>query len=612
MRPMEYDWWESLVAAGRRHQSHFLREEEPDTAAVERQFRRSGTYYLPVLDQTQSCRALRCAAGGAQLSGGFRCWDVRRPPADPAQLLGEYHLLILEQDGVFIGFLDIVLLRTILAVKPVLEECREAVYELETIFNASQDGLHITDEKGVSIRLNRACEELMEFSREQVIGRHLDKIVEQGLIPEAAALKALEKREQVSRLQYFESGKAVLITATPIFRNGEIYRVLVNNRDITELNELEREVATAQSLAGHYRQELESLRGQHLDAGQIVYRSAEMKRLIEFSGFVARVDSTILIQGESGVGKELFSRLIHKASPRRSKAFIKIDCAAIPENLMESELFGYERGAFTGASREGKPGMIELADRGTLFLDEIGELPLALQAKLLRVLQDGEIIRVGGKQSRKVNLRIIAATNRNLDQMVELKTFRSDLYYRLNVIPLSLPPLRERREDIEPLVWHLIEGLNKKYSFHKRIGPAAMALLTDYHWPGNVRELKNIVERLVVSTLGNTINEADIPDYIAEKSMTTAAARELFTRLDSYEEMMGAFEKRLLLFIRQRCRNTGEMAEMLKVDRSTVRRKMNRHGIAFLFDSGGRTASSSPAWDGTAAVQGSEEDKRLL
>lgn len=465
-----------------------------------------------------------------------------------------------------------------------LSRYRDAEYEFETIFEASHDGLHITDNRGYTLKLNRACEDLMEFTREEVVGRHLSEIVDQGLIPESAALMALESGEIASRLHYGKNGKTVLLTATPIYRDGEIYRIVINNRDITELKALEDKLSQAEKRARKYRRELESLRDRQDSPGELIYQSDAMRRLAGFARHVAQVDSTILIQGESGVGKELFSRLIHRNSLRKSRPFVKIDCGAIPENLLESELFGYEKGAFTGARKEGKVGLIETAQGGTLFLDEIGEMPLMLQAKLLRVLQDREIQRIGGGGTIRVDVRVLAATNKDLETMVAERRFREDLYYRLNVVPLKIPPLRERPADVEPLIYHLMDEFAKKYGLRKRLSPEAMEILNQYSWPGNVRELKNIVERIVVTSIHELIQPEDLPGALKKRRSLTAGSLEGEPLDLPYREGMELFEKQFLEAVKSRCGSTQEMADRLGIDRSTVRRRMNRVGIPFHFD----------------------------
>lgn len=310
----------------------------------------------------------------------------------------------------------------------------------------------------------------------------------------------------------------------------------------------------------------------------MVVKSPAMKKILSLALHIAKFDSTVLIQGESGVGKGVVSKLIHVNSHRRNKSFIKIDCSSIPENLLESELFGYVRGAFTGADKDGKIGLIELANEGTLFLDEIGELPLNLQVKLLRVIQDKEFYKIGGKKPIPVDIRIIAATNKILKNMVEHKQFRKDLYYRLNVLPINIPPLRERKEDIRPLIIYKLESFNKKYVLEKSIEPEALKYLLDYYWPGNVRELENIVERIIITSKERIICLEDLPFEIINYN-TTIRANNMIENINSYKNTMDNFEKELLLNVKSRCKSTIEMSDILKLDPSTIRRKFYKHKI---------------------------------
>ena len=286
-----------------------------------------------------------------------------------------------------------------------------------------------------------------------------------------------------------------------------------------------------------------------------------------------------MITGESGAGKEVIADLIQNSSKRADKAFIKINCAAIPETLIESELFGYEEGAFTGAGKNGKKGIFEQADGGTLFLDEIGELPLAMQSKLLRVLQEKEIRRIGGECDIPVNVRIIAATNRDLGEEIKKGTFREDLYYRLFVVVLEVPPLRNRREDIAQLVFRFLRQFNEEYDLNKTIDEEAIHAMEHYSWPGNVRELRNVVERLVVSNSGDEITAFQVKMCLS--------GVESFIAMDtsgedpglSLDEMMKEYEKQLIIKALKKNRNASEAARALKIDKSTMSKKRRKFGI---------------------------------
>jgi transcriptional regulator with PAS, ATPase and Fis domain len=303
-----------------------------------------------------------------------------------------------------------------------------------------------------------------------------------------------------------------------------------------------------------------------------------MKKVFDFAARVAQVDSTVLITGESGSGKEIVAKTIHKLSKRKDGPLIQINCGAIPENLLESELFGYEPGAFTGASKEGKLGMFELAENGTLFLDEIGELPLNLQVKLLRVLQEREIVRVGGIKPKKINVRIIAATNKDLEKMVEKGMFREDLYYRLNVVRIKIPPLRERKTDIPPLIQHFLRKFNEKYEMNKKISPEVIERLIAYDWPGNVRELENLIERLVVIVIEDIIELKHLPDYL-QASINSDHFQVSVSGIIPLKKASEDLEKQLISKALQKYGSTRKAAQILEVDQATIVRKAKKYNI---------------------------------
>ncbi|NLS44134.1 MAG: sigma 54-interacting transcriptional regulator [Firmicutes bacterium] len=308
----------------------------------------------------------------------------------------------------------------------------------------------------------------------------------------------------------------------------------------------------------------------------VIAYSIEMGEVLNLAAKVAKVTTTVLIMGESGVGKEVVARFIHNASLRKAGPFITINCGAIPLNLLESELFGYEAGAFTGAKREGKPGMIEIASSGSLFLDEISSLSLDLQVKLLRVIQERRLVRVGGIRPIDVDIRIIAATNKDLVKMVEEKEFRADLFYRLNVVPLTIPPLRSRQDDIVPLIYHFMEKHNNAYGYDKTISEEARNLLTLYSWPGNVRELENLIERLVVTIEGDQIDVEDLPLYVRrekKKSTSKVTVKGIIPLREAVEEV----EKQLIKRAKEIHGTTYKTAEALGVNQSTVVRKLKKY-----------------------------------
>jgi PAS domain S-box-containing protein/TyrR family helix-turn-helix protein len=461
-----------------------------------------------------------------------------------------------------------------------LKSVKELNEELNAIIESSYDGLYITDGQGITLRLNKSYEMLSGINAHEFIGKNVDHIEKEGIVSESVTKLVLKRKEPVTVIQKTKVGNTTLTTGNPVFDDdGNIIRVVANVRDITELNMLKKKLEQAQSLSQHFESQLRSLQLRYSSENRIIFNSAAMKKLMTMVIRLAEVDSTILITGESGTGKELVAEAIYSNSARRRGPFIKVNCGAIPENLLESELFGYDAGAFTGAKKEGKPGYFELASGGTLFLDEIAELPLNLQVKLLRVIQNREITRIGGVNSFKVDVRIVTATNRDLLEMVRKKEFREDLYYRLNVVPLHVSPLRERKDDIPNLTAHFIKVFNKKYENTKRILPEVIDILMKYDWPGNVRELENLIERLIVITPGDVITSKDLPESfnnLTGKKDSSITVSEIVPLKDAVEFV----EKQILEKAYQLYPTTRQMARELKVDASTIVRKAYKYGIS--------------------------------
>src|SRR5699024_500337 len=377
------------------------------------------------------------------------------------------------------------------------------------------------------------------------------------------------------------------VVSTPIFdEKNNITRIVNASRDITEIHELEEEIKKMKMLIKGYQKQLAT---HNIDPikNKIIYCSTYMQELIPMLNQVATVDSTVLITGESGVGKEVVANYIHKNSYREAKPFIKINCAAIPDDLLESELFGYEAGAFTGASKDGKAGLFELANNGTLFLDEIGDMSLTLQTKLLRFLQDSEIRRVGGAKSQKINVRIIAATNQNLQQQIEKGLFRKDLFYRLNVVPINIIPLRKRKADIAPLVYHFLNVKTSTLNLSKTFSDDVFNVLENYDWPGNVRELENVVERLIVTSRSNNVCISNIPQYILDsiekakkhKNNDIDTSEISISGLMPLKEAVELVEKHLLENAQKKYSTLNEIAQVMEVNQSTISRKMYKYDL---------------------------------
>ena len=448
---------------------------------------------------------------------------------------------------------------------------------LDTIIDSSFDGLWICDHEGKVIRINKASERINQVKAVEVVGKNMRELITEGFFDKSVTLEVLRRKTAVTMIQQIKGDKRILVTGNPIFNyKGEIAFVVTNDRDITELDNLRGQLQEAQALAKGYISKLSELEMKGVDLSNIIFRSEGMEIIIQVALRVAPVDTTVLLLGESGVGKGMIAKLIHKHSDRNTGPFIRIDCAGIPDSLVESELFGYEKGAFTGAKTEGKPGFFELANKGTLFLDEVGEIPLATQSKLLRFLEDHEIIRVGGTEPKEIDVRIIAATNKNIDEMVTSKTFRKDLYYRLNVVPIHIPALRERRDDILPLIYYFLEKFNRDRKKNKSLSPETVDNLCKYNFPGNIRELANLIERLVVVSKNDQIQITDLPNAITSFAAETIS----YPLLSEDIPLKDALERYEISIIERTLKKYGsqrEAAKALKVDQGTISRKLKKN-----------------------------------
>ncbi|WP_407306495.1 sigma 54-interacting transcriptional regulator [Desulfosporosinus sp. SB140] len=460
------------------------------------------------------------------------------------------------------------------AIHSELDSVKKLTRELEAIIGSSYDGIYITDGNCLTLNCNEAYQRVTGISNSEVVGKTMHELVEAGVFDQSVSILVMEKKKSVTIPQTIKkTHKQVLVTGNPIFdEDGNLFRIVTNVRDVTELYNLQSQLQKSEEQTMLYEMELRHLRSQQAEDTGIIYRSSCMSKTIELSLKLANVDSTVLITGESGTGKELLAKLIHKHGKGVNKPFIKINCAAIPDQLLESELFGYDSGAFTGAKKEGKPGLFELAHNGTLFLDEVAEMPLLLQSKLLRVLQERQIVRVGGTKPLDVDVRIIAATNRNLPKMVKEGNFREDLYYRLMVIPIELPPLRDRKEDIPLLVKHFVDMLNKRYGYRCHASAQLLNALSDYPWPGNIRELSNIIERLMITTNENELSVDLLPETIYRKDVLPEYGTQL-------QDAAAQAEAYLISKTYREWGSWAKVAEILGVNKSTIYRKALKHGL---------------------------------
>ncbi len=456
----------------------------------------------------------------------------------------------------------------------------ELTHEQDAIINSLSDGLWICDRDANVLRINPASERLNSIKADEVVGRNMQQLVADGFFDRSATLEVIKTRAPVNMLQ-LRQGRKLVLTGTPVFdERGELIRVVVYERDITEIDALHQELEQQEAIQDRFRHQMLEMQLEEVESRRVIAKSPCMQKALRQAIKVSTVDSTVLVVGESGVGKGLIADLVHKYSSRAEKPLVKINCGAIPESLVEAELFGYEKGAFTGAQAKGKPGYFELADGGILFLDEIAELPLSSQVKLLRFLEDGRVMRVGGTHSRKLDVRILAATHRDLQAMVDHGAFRLDLFYRLSVIPLQVPPLRERTECILPMLRHYVDLFGERLGVRRRFSRAASEALLAYPWPGNVRELMNLCERLVVMSDAELIDLPDLPRDIVGRSGKSATAPGSWPEEFTLGQAVESTERAMLLEARQRHGNQTRMAQALGIDQSTVARKMKKYGIA--------------------------------
>ncbi|QTS85936.1 sigma 54-interacting transcriptional regulator [Ectopseudomonas khazarica] len=442
------------------------------------------------------------------------------------------------------------------------------------LLDALHDGVYITDADGITLKVNSAYERLTGLRSEDVVGQHMQALVEQGVISQSVSLRVLKEGKALSLMQSVSQGKRLLVSGTPIFaEDGRVRYVVSTVRDMTELLRMK-----------HERDELQQLRklrsstarlhaGQRddlLDTSPVANLPAS-GRVFALARQVAASDVKVLLQGETGVGKTLIAQYIHKSSPRAAQPFLALNCGALPENLIEAELFGYVAGAFTGAGSKGKRGLLELAHQGTVFLDEIGDLPLALQVKLLKVIEESRFIPVGGLELKEVDVRIVTATHHDLRAMVSEGRFRADLYYRLNVVPIHVPALRERREEIQPLLDFYLAEFNQRYGRELSWGLEALDALTDYDWPGNIRELINLVERLVVTCSAGSVELFDLPE-----EMRAARGARDDEHLLPLRKQVEQLERRLIRQALVQHKTTREAARVLGLSQATLVQKMKR------------------------------------
>lgn len=450
---------------------------------------------------------------------------------------------------------------------------------LKKILDNSHDEIYVTNAAGIVIYVNNACEKHYGVKASEIIGKKSREISEKKYWGPRISPIAIDKKMSITLEQKTYTGKTLLTTATPVFDSeGNIELIIENSRDITESEGMKHELDKSLQLLKRYKMEVEVFRKKETSIPDFVCKSPKMQCLLELAKRIAAVDSTVLLLGESGSGKGHMAKYIHNNSPHKAGPFITVNCASIPSELMESEMFGYSKGAFTGANVKGNIGLIELANGGTLFLDEIAELSPQMQAKLLQVLQENEYFKVGGREIQQVRCRVIAATNRNLQAMIKNGEFREDLYYRLNIFELLLPPLRERTEEIIPLAQYVLAKFNQKYKFEHELSPRCYDLFMQYPWPGNVRELENIIERLTVVIPSTIIDECDLPkSFLCSAKPDVASAPTISAPHPSLDVAVSDVVKNVIMQAYKELGSSYKVAKSLNISQGKASRLIRKH-----------------------------------
>lgn len=490
--------------------------------------------------------------------------------------------LIIDSSGEICGVFEQTELfgRFCLETRHALNNLKLQIKNNKRIFDVMEDEVFITDEYGFIQYINPRGEYIMDIKAKDYIGCHVNELVRRNILSKSLTLEVMKTKERCAEIVEVASGLKIICTAQPVFdENGRIIQILSTSKHIEEItdkiNQLSQELLSS-------NEKIKLLQEQVMSKNKYIFESPPMRQIQKTLMKISPTDVSVLIEGESGVGKEVIADTIYKLSRRKDKPFVKINCGLIPKELMESELFGYEAGAFTGALKSGKTGKLEIADGGTVFFDEIGEMELPLQIKLLEFLQDRQIVRVGGTKRIPIDVRIIAATNKDLFDMVEQGTFRRDLYYRLNVMPVYIPPLRERSEDIVPMVFHFLNLTNSKYGYNKHMDNGVIEKLQSFLWPGNVRELMHTIERIVVASESDYITVELFDELMTEglppgDKMFAPNAKVICTGIMPLKEAKEKLEGSLVQMAYERFGSSYKAAELLQVNQSTVNRWLKRH-----------------------------------
>jgi TyrR family helix-turn-helix protein/PAS domain S-box-containing protein len=461
--------------------------------------------------------------------------------------------------------------------KEELKQYEQLYNEIKIASELTFDQITVLDGNAKILCVGKACQSSFGMSEEEVIGKYAKELEKKGMIDKSITLEVLKRKEKVTLVQHTGGNKILMATGFPMFNEkNEIVKVINISKDITSIEKLRKQIQNTGEIVEWFEEEISKRK--IIEKEEIVSKNCEMQKIIDLIKRTADLDSTVLLLGETGIGKGFLANIIHKVSNRKDKPFVTINCGAIPENLLESELFGYVEGAFTGASKKGKKGLFEIAKDGIIFLDEIGDMPMQLQVKLLNVLQERRASRVGDVSPYKIKAKIIAATNKDLKKAVKNGEFREDLYYRLNVLPMYIPPLRDRIEDIPVLINHMINKCNSKYGMGKKLSKDGYNMLLSHDWPGNIRELENVIERLVITCNEDMIDKEQVSDVINPKNNRKERTFEI-NEIIPLKEATKKLEKQMLMSAKQSYKTTRKMAKVLKIDQSTVVRKLKEYHI---------------------------------
>ena len=504
---------------------------------------------------------------------------VTAPSSTPlTQLMGFERdtLIIATEDSVPVGIAPFTSAIQDLALLSATHLFDMPFHSLQQVFDSIEEEIIVSTGNGTICYMNPKAEALIDVPAQELIGRNLKDVVKEKLFYPSAALEVLKTHKKVDMHTYLQTGEERLSTALPIFDSkGNLQYTVCTSKNVNEILLLNERLQSKKKKLQQMNLELERMQKLEFEQMDFYFDSPKMFKVMKSIRRAAPLDMTVLVQGETGVGKELIAKSIHYLSPRHSHPFIKINCGLIPENLIEAELFGYENGAFTGAAKGGKKGKVELADGGTLFLDEIGDMPYHLQIKLLDFLQDSSFVRVGGTKRLKADVRIISATNRDLNAMVADGTFRMDLFYRLNVFSLQIPPLRERMEDIPCLIEYFIKKFNSKYKMNRRLSPSCIQAMYQYSWPGNVRELEHALERMLVMSDSDEITSDTLKEALDLQEGPSLNI--LCNGIMPYKEAKRQLEKLLVERAYAMYGSTYKAAAALEIDQSTVAKLLKKH-----------------------------------